>query len=229
MQPIQSQLFALKDESYRDFQIKLIPTVQPERVIGVRTPILKQFAKQIVRDGIAEDFLKRLPHEYFDEDQLHAFILNDVKNFGECLSKTRDFLPYIDNWATCDQLSPKVFVKHGDELFPQIVEWVNSLSTYQIRFGIKMLMQHFLDERFDVSQAKLVAAVSFDDYYVKMMVAWYFATALAKQYDAVLPFIEKRSLDEWTHDKTIQKAVESFRIPTERKNYLKSLKRRGKS
>ena len=221
---IRQELFNLQDLKYRDFQAKLIPTVNPETVIGVRTPALRSYAKELVKREDISEFLGGLPHEYFDENQLHAFIISLIKDFERCISEVNRFLPYIDNWATCDQLSPKVFKKHKTELLEYIKKWINSSETYTVRFGIGMLMEHFLDEDFDVSYAETVSKIRSDEYYINMMIAWYFATALAKHYDAVLPFIEKKSLDKWTHNKAIQKAVESYRITPEQKSYLKNLK-----
>jgi len=221
---IRKELLSLQDKKYRDFQIKLIPTIDPETVIGVRTPELRKMAKEFSkRDDLAE-FMGELPHKLFEENQLHAFILSGMKDYAECIKGLQAFLPFIDNWATCDQLSPKVFKKHKEELLPHIKEWLKSDDTYTLRFAIGMLMEHYLDEDFDIAYPETVAAVESEEYYVNMMRAWYFATALAKQYDAVLPFIEGKRLDDWTHNKTIQKSVESNRITSEQKEYLKSLK-----
>ena len=224
---IRQQLFAMQDTDYREFQVKLIPTVDPEKVIGVRTPQLRKFAKELSRDPNAERFLEDLPHEYFDENQLHAFLISDMKDFDSCILKTERFLPQIDNWATCDQLSPKVFKKHRPELLKYIKRWIRSEHTYIIRFAVGMLMQHFLDEDYSEEYPELVSSVRSEEYYVNMMIAWYFATALAKQYDSVLPFIESGRLDPWTHNKAIQKAAESFRITPEQKTYLRTLKRKA--
>ena len=221
---IRQQLFAMQDTDYREFQVKLIPTVDPEKVIGVRTPQLRKFAKELSRDPDAESFLEDLPHEYFDENQLHAFLISELKNFDICIFQTERFLPQIDNWATCDQLSPKCFRKRRPELISPIREWIASRETYTIRFGIGMLMAHFLDEGFDPAYPELVASVRSEEYYVNMMIAWYFATALAKQYEAALPWLKSRRLDRWTHNKTIQKAIESDRLPEDRKAYLRGLR-----
>ena len=225
---IQKRLFELQDIKYRDFQAKLIPTVRAERIIGVRTPELKKYAKELSGTAEADEFLKSLPHEYFDEAQLHAFIISGIKDFLKCVEEVQSFLPYIDNWATCDQLSPKVFKKHLQELLPFIDGWLGSDRTYTVRFGIGMLMQHFLDDDFDIRYPERIAEIRSEEYYINMMTAWYFATALTKQYDAVLPFIEEGRLDTWTHNKAIQKAAESFRVPEERKAYLKTLRRKAK-
>lgn len=225
---IQNRLFELKDEKYRELQYKIIPTVAPDSIIGVRTPELRKFAKELVKaDGYA-DFIGDLPHKYFDENQLHAFIISEIKDFSACINEVNRFLPFVDNWATCDQLSPKVFKKNKTELLKSIKAWIKSSKTYTKRFGIGMLMQYFLDEDFDISYPKMVAKIRSDEYYINMMIAWYFATALAKQYDEILPFIEENRLDTWTHNKAIQKAVESYRITAEQKDYLKTLKIKSK-
>ena len=219
------KLYDLQDLKYRDMQIKIIPTVEPESVIGVRTPELKSIAKDILKDGNYKGFLEELPHKYFEENQLHAFIISGIKDLGECMEELEKFLPHVDNWATCDQMSPKIFRKHKDVLFSHIKEWVNSEKTYAVRFGVGMLMEHFLDDDFDPLYPELVAKLRSDEYYVNMMIAWYFATALAKQYESILSFIEEKRLDDWTHNKAIQKSVESRRITEEQKLYLKSLKK----
>ncbi len=224
---IQNELFTLQDIPYRDFQSKLMLTVDPKRMIGVRTPALREFAKQLSKREDITAFLEDLPHQYFDEDQLHAFVISEIKDYESCMKEVQQFLPYIDNWATCDQLSPKVFKKHRVELLEPVKKWIVSKDTYVVRFAIGILMQHFLDEDFDPAYPKMVAAVRSEEYYVKMMIAWYFATALAKQYEAVLPYLEQHSLDSWTHNKTIQKCVESYRITVEQKEYLKTLRIRA--
>ena len=221
---IQNELFLQQDKGYRDFQAKLLPTVDKETVIGVRTPALRKFAKQLVKREDVQDFLEVLPHRYFDENQLHAFIISEIKDFDSCLAEVDRFLPYVDNWATCDQLSPKAFKKHRPELLEYIREWIQSDRTYTVRFAIGMLMQHFLDEDFDPAYPEMVAAVRSEEYYINMMIAWYFATALAKQYETILPYIEDRRLADWTHNKAIRKSVESYRITPEQKDYLRSLK-----
>jgi len=221
---IEEKLQELKDEKYGEFQAKLIPTVPGERIMGVRTPALRKYAGELGKRKEIGGFLSGLPHAYFEEDQLHAFILSGMKDFDRCMELLEKFLPYVDNWATCDQMSPKIFKKHRPELLTHIDAWIQSDKTYTVRFGIGMLMEHFLEEDFDLSFPKKVAKIRSDEYYVNMMIAWYFATALAKQYDAVLPFIEKKKLDTWTHNKTIQKAVESYRITEEQKDYLRSLR-----
>ena len=221
---IRAELERLQDIQYREMQIRIIPTVKPEHIIGVRTPELRQLAKQVARDGAAEEFLENLPHRYFEENQLHAFILSEMKDYGQCLQALNRFLPYVDNWATCDQMSPKVFRKHRQQLIGSIREWISSEKPYTVRFGIGMLMEHYLDGDFDPAYPEMAAAVRSGEYYVNMMTAWYFATALAKQYEAVLPYLENRRLDDWTHNKAIQKAIESYRITPEQKVYLRELK-----
>lgn len=221
---IKTELFRLQDIKYRDFQSKLIPSVDSSAIIGVRTPELRRYAKSLSKREEVFGFLGSLPHTYFDENQLHAFLVSEIKDFDKCLDEVCRFLPFVDNWATCDQMSPKIFKKHRTELLGKIKEWIKSGHTYTVRFGIGMLMEHFLDADFDISYPQLVASIRSDEYYVNMMRAWYFATALAKQYEAILPFIENKNLDAWTHNKAIQKAVESYRITEEQKIFLKKLK-----
>ena len=204
---IRQALFSLQDSKYRDFQTKLIPGTDTESMIGVRTSELRKLAKQMVKREDIREFLQDLPHIYFDENQIHAFIISEMKEYEKCMEEVSRFLPFVDNWATCDQMSPKVFRKHKPELF---------------------LQQHFLDEDFDPAYADLVAGIHSEEYYINMMIAWYFATALAKQYDAVLPFIEEHRLDPWVHNKTIQKAIESYRVSEEQKSCLRTLKIRSK-
>ncbi|WP_026669332.1 DNA alkylation repair protein [Butyrivibrio sp. AE3006] len=221
---IREELFKHQDIKYRDFQVKLIPGTDPDDMIGVRTPELRKLAKQYAKaDGI-DEFLDDLPHKYFDENQLQAFIISGMKDYDLCMEKLCQFLPYVDNWATCDQMSPKIFKKHKEELLKKIDEWIVSDKTYTVRFAIGMLMEHFLDDDFDMKYPEMVAKVRSDEYYINMMIAWYFATALAKQYDSIIPFIENKKLDVWTHNKAIQKSIESYRITPEQKEYLKSLK-----
>ena len=221
---IRKNLLSMQDEKYRSFQVKLFPTVDPQTVIGVRTPELRSYAKKLLKEEGVSAFLSDLPHRYFDENQLHAFILSELKDYEKCMQEVNRFLPYVDNWATCDQMSPKVFKKHRPQLLEQIRTWLKSEKTYTIRFAIGMLMEHYLDDGFDLSYPETVAEIRSGEYYVNMMIAWYFATALAKQYEGIIPFIENRKLDAWTHNKAIQKAVESYRITPEQKEYLKGLK-----
>ena len=221
---IVAELFRLQDKKYAAFQAKLIPTVAADRIIGVRTPDLRAFAKELSMDEGIDVFLESLPHQYFEEDQLHAFVISLEKDFAKCVGEVEAFLPFVDNWATCDQLSPKAFKKEPEKLLQYIETWLKSDKVYTVRFGIGMLMQHFLDEKFDPKYANMVAAVKSEEYYINMMIAWYFATALAKQYDAILPYIERKRLDPLTHNKAIQKSVESYRITADQKAYLKTLK-----
>ena len=218
------KLKSCQDLKYRDMQIKIIPSVDPETIIGVRTPELKSMAKEIYKSGDYKDFLKELPHEYFEENQLHSFIISGIKDLNECMEEVEAFLPYIDNWATCDQLSPKVFKKNRKELLKHIKKWIKSRKTYTVRFGVGMLMEHFLDEDFAPEYPEMVSKLRSEEYYINMMIAWYFATAMAKQYEQVIPYIEEKRLDTWTHNKAIQKCVESNRITDEKKAYLKTLK-----
>ena len=224
IEKIQKTLLSLCDEKYRQFNSKLMPTVDPQTVIGVRTPELRKFAKELVKADDIDAFLNALPHRYFEENQLHAFILSELKDYQKCMDGVCAFLPYINNWATCDQLSPKVFKKHRTALLLAIRQWMKSEHTYTVRFGIGTLMQHYLDEDFDIEYPGWVSEIRSDEYYINMMIAWYFATALAKQYDSVIPFITGRKLDVWTHNKTIQKAIESYRITDAQKDFLRTQK-----
>lgn len=221
---IQKRLLALQNSEYRTFQCKLIPTIDPKTVIGIRTPILRKFAKEFAGTADAEKFLQVLPHKYYDENNLHGFLIQAEKDYDRAVSLANAFLPYVDNWATCDLMSPKVFRKHLPELLVQIKKWLRSGKTYTVRFGVEMLMSFFLDAEFKKEYLELVAKIRSDEYYVKMMVAWFFATALAKQYEATLPYIEAHRLSAWTHNKAIQKAIESYRITDAQKTYLRTLK-----
>jgi len=222
------KLMSHQDLKYRDMQMRIIPAAAPEAIIGVRTPELRTLAKELLKSGDYQEFLNQLPHKYFEENQLHAFIISGMKNPDECMEELEKFLPHVDNWATCDQMSPKVFRKNKEMLLLHIKDWIQSEKTYTVRFGVGMLMQHFLDADFAPEYPEMVAGLRSGEYYVNMMIAWYFATALAKQYESILPFLEEKRLDGWTHNKTIQKSIESFRIPDEHKKYLRSLKRDGK-
>lgn len=224
IEEIRETLFAGQDIPYRDFQSSLIPNVPSDRFIGVRTPVLRKYASELAKRENVGTFLNDLPHRYFDENQLHAFIISGEKDFDRCMALTEAFLPYVDNWATCDQMSPKVFKKHHAELLSAVRRWIVSDHVYTVRFAIGMLMEHFLEEDFDPEYPEIVASVQSEEYYVRMMAAWFFATALAKQYDAVLPFLEEHRLDPWTHNKAIQKAVETRRISQERKAQLGKIK-----
>ena len=213
------ELFNKQDLKYREMIIRIIPNVEEKRIIGVRTPILKDMAKHI-----DESFLDTLPHFYFEENQLHSFAISLIKDYKASIKRVNDFLPYIDNWATCDQLSPKVFKKHKEELIKEIKKWLKSKHIYTVRFAIEMLMTYFLDEDFKEEYLELVSNIKSEEYYLNMMIAWYFATALAKQYDSSIIYIKEKRLSPWVHNKTIQKAVESYRISDEQKVYLKTLK-----
>ena len=224
MKEIVDLLFSKQDIKYRDFQVPLFPGVTKERLIGVRTPELKKLAKELYGSETAKSFIETLPHRYFDENQLHAFLISLIKDNQTCLKEVERFLPYVDNWATCDQLSPKVFAKHKDELIIPIKKWLKSKHTFTVRFAIGMLMQHYLDESFKEEYMEMVVSIKSEEYYVNMMIAWYFATALAKQWNTSIKYLEEKKLSIWVHNKTIQKAVESYRITDEQKVYLKSLK-----
>lgn len=223
---IQRDLFAMRDEEYHSFHAKLIPTVNPDNFIGVRTPELRNYAKNLAKQPQALEFLSILPHQYYDENNLHGFLIEAMKDYDAVIPALDKFLPYVDNWATCDMLAPKVFKKHLPELLLKITEWMASEHTYTKRFGMNMLMKYYLDDAFCPEYLNMVASVKSDEYYVKMMIAWFFATALAKQYDATLPYIENHKLEPWTHNKAIQKSVESYRITSEQKEYLRTLKRK---
>ncbi len=220
---LQGELFKLQDKEYGDFHSRIVPDIPRENIIGVRMPLLKKLAAKYSKTDVS-GFLTSLPHRYIEENNLHAEFINRIKDIDECLSALRKFLPYVDNWATCDMLAPKVFQKHKDAALKFSEECHSSSHTYTIRFGTAILMKWFLDDDFDVKYAERAAAVCSEEYYVNMMIAWYFATALAKQYDAILPFIEQHKLDKWTHNKAIQKAIESYRITPEQKDFLRSLK-----
>ena len=225
IEEIRDELFRLSDEDYRAFQSKLIPTAPPETFIGVRTPALRKLAMQMAKRPDVDEFLGDLPHRYFDENQLHAFIISQIGDYDACVGAVERFLPFVDNWATCDQMSPKAFKRHREALLDRIPIWLNSGHTYTVRFAIGMLMAHYLDDDFNDSYLEMVSGVRSEEYYVRMMVAWYFATALAKQYEAALPYIENRRLDPWTHNKAIQKARESYRVSDDHKATLKACKR----
>lgn len=224
MTEIQKRLFALQDTGYRDFTVKLTPSADPESFIGVRLPALRKLAKELKNTPEAADFIKTLPHTYFDEYHLHSFLLCEIRDFDTAVMEIERFLPYVDNWAVCDSIRIKAFGKEPERLLPAIDRWMHSDHTYTIRCGILNLMNLFLDDHFDPAYPEKVAAVRSDEYYVNMMIAWYFATALAKQYEATLPYIEERRLEKWTHNKTIQKAIESYRVSDEHKAYLRTLK-----
>ena len=218
------ELFALQDSSYGDFQAKLTPGIPREKFIGVRVPEVRKLAKRLAKEPEAASFLADLPHKYYDENMLHALLLSEMKDYDACVAAVDRFLPYVDNWAVCDILSPKIFRRNKPALLTKIREWSASEKTYTCRFGIEMLMSHFLDDDFKPEYLEIPAAVRSEEYYMRMMVAWFFATALAKQWDAAVKYVEEGRLDTWTHNKTIQKARESYRITAEQKEYLNTLK-----
>lgn len=224
MEEIQQRLFAMQDSEYREFISKLNPAIEKENIIGIRTPLLRALAKELNKTPEAEAFLRELPHRYYEENNLHAFLIEKIKDYDSCIHELERFLPYVDNWATCDSMSPKVYGKHLDELEERIKVWLKSDKTYIVRYGIEMLMSWYLDEHFDPKYLEMVSSVRSEEYYINMMIAWYFATALAKQYDAAIPYLENRKLSDWCHKKTIQKAIESYRITDEQKAYLRNLK-----
>ena len=224
MTEIQQRLFALQDAGYRDFHAALMPTVDKTLVIGVRMPALRALAKELKGTELAADFMAALPHKYYEENNLHAALIGHIRDFDACMAAVERFLPYVDNWATCDMMNPRALAKDKAALLERIRLWLQSGHTYTVRFGMEMLMNHFLEEDFREEYPALVASVQSEEYYVRMMQAWYFATALAKQYEAAVTYLEQRRLGAWVHNKTIQKARESFRVSQEQKEYLKSLK-----
>lgn len=224
MNSLQKQLFELQDLKYRDFHSKLLPGIDKEKIIGIRTPQLRKFAKEFAKTEESTLFLQELPHTYYEEKNLHMMLVSWMKDYDACLKEVKRFLPYIDNWATCDLPLPKCFEKYKTELLPEIRAWITDMHTYTIRYGIGVLMRLYLDEAFSPEFPELVAQVRSEEYYVNMMIAWYMATALAKQWETVIPYIEQKKLPEWVHRKTIQKAVESYRITPEQKAYLKTFR-----
>ena len=220
---VRGRLFELRDETNAAFMARLVPTLPPESVLGVRMPDCRALAKELCRMPDIGEFLTDLPHRYLDENNLHALILNEEKDSAAAVAAIDAFLPYVDNWATCDALRPKAFKKHPSALPDECRRWMRSGATYTVRFGIEMLMTHYLDENFRPEYLEEVSIIKSKEYYVNMMIAWYFATALAKQYEAAISYIEQRRLDQWTHNKTIRKAIESCRITEERKAYLRTL------
>ena len=220
----EERLAALADEKNADFLSRLVPNVAREKMLGVRAPALRALAKELYGSAEGEDFLRRTPHAMLDENNLHAALLSLEKDYARCLRELDAFLPFVDNWASCDMLRPAAVKRHLGEFEKRIDGYLSSAHPYTQRFGIEMLMCHYLDERFDSAQLARVAAIRSEEYYVRMMQAWYFATALAKQYDSAVGYLESRALDSWTHRKTIQKAIESYRIGDAKKAYLKSLK-----
>ena len=222
---IQKELFALQDISYGDFQAKLVPNIPRGLFIGVRVPEVRKLAKRLAKEPETSIFLRDLPHKYYDENILHALLISEMKDYAECIAAVDNFLSYVDNWAACDILSPKIFKKNRTALLKKIEEWSASEKTYTCRFGIEMLMTYFLDDDFKPEYLEIPASVHSEEYYVRMMIAWFFATALAKQWDVTIKYIEDHRLDAWTQNKAIQKARESRRITSKQKEYLKSLKR----
>ncbi len=223
---MQKELFSRQDKEYMKFLSKLTPNVSEDTIIGVRIPEIRKLAKKLVKNNEYEDFLKELPHKYYDENLLHGAIISENKDFENCIELLNSFLPFVDNWAVCDTISPKIFKKHKKELIEKIKEWSQSDKTYTCRFGVEMLMTHFLDEDFKKEYLEMVANIHSEEYYVKMVVAWFFATALTKQWDYAVIYLENNRLDVWVHNKTIQKARESLRILEDKKGYLKGLKRK---
>lgn len=221
---IREKLKELQDLEYKDFIFKLTPTLNYDSIIGIRIPNLRNLAKEIYNTQTAKDFLNCVPHKYFEENTLHVMLLEKIRDFNTAVFEVDRFLKYIDNWSVCDNRSPVAFKNNTDSLFPYIKKWIKDEHIYTVRYGVKKLMDYYLDEHFEKEHLMIVAKVEQKDYYINMMTAWYFATALAKQYEDTVPIIEKRILPKWTHNKTIQKAVESFRITDEQKDYLRSLK-----
>ena len=221
---IREELFSMQDLSYREFHSRLMPDVEKDTVIGIRVPVLRKYVKELAKDPEIGEFLEDLPHRYYEENNVHGFLIQQMKEYGQCMEELEKFLPYINNWATCDMTSPKVFKKHKEELLEAVRRWIVSDHVYTVRYGIGMLMQHYLDEDFREEYPQMVSEIRSEEYYVNMMIAWYFATALVKQYETILPYIEKQKLDVWTHNKTIQKACESYRTTPEQKAYLRTLK-----
>lgn len=221
---ILNRLYALQDNAYKDFQSSLLPTICAKNIIGVRTPELRKLAQKINQDGMVDDFIGSVPHCFFEENQLHAFIISDFRDFDLAVRAVDKFLPYVDNWATCDQMSPKIFAKNTGKLLPYIKKWIKSKHVYTVRFGVLCLMRYFLDELFDIKYVDMVVKIKTDEYYINMMRAWYFATAAAKQYDNILPYFQNNIMDSWTHNRAIQKSIESYRIPPEHKAELKKYK-----
>ena len=221
---VYERLLSYQDEDYKEFQSKLVPNIDKETIIGVRTPQIRGIVKEIFGTEEVTIFLQTLPHQYYEENLVHFFLISKIKDFNECVREVERFLPYINCWPVCDQATPLVFKKNHDTLLPLIKKWIKSKHVYTARFGIRMLMNEFLNDDFKDEYLELVSSKSGDDYYLKMMIAWFFATALAKQYDATIKYIENRCLDPWIHKKTIQKAIESCRVSDEHKEYLKTFR-----
>lgn len=225
MDKVTKRLFEMQDLGYRDFHAKLVPTVNKEAIIGVRTPLLRAYAKELAKDPDKHLFLRELPHHYVEENSLHASLIASISTDIDVVLKHIDgFLPYIDNWATCDSFASKIFKKHPEKISNKLDEWLKSTHTYTIRFAVVTAMQYFLDEHFDKSMLYKLASIRTDEYYINMAIAWYYSVALVKQYESTILLLENRALDKWVHNKSIQKAVESYRIGAEQKEYLKSLR-----
>ncbi len=226
MEQIVKDLFEMQDLEYKVFHSRLMPTVEEDKIIGVRTPKLREYAKEFYKKGAWREFLEELPHTYYEENNLHAFLIEEIKDYEECVYKINQFLPYVDNWATCDMMCPKILKMHLPELLKEIQRWLSSEKIYVVRFGIVTLMKFYMDDMFDEIYLEWVASIRSDEYYIKMAVAWYFATALAKQYTCAVKYLEENRLEQWTHNKAIQKAVESYRVAKNQKTYLRTLRRK---
>lgn len=220
---VRDRLEQFRDEKYREFQSKLVPNISKDVILGVRTPAMRRVAKEFFGTEEGDAFMTELPHALYEENLVHFFMIALIKDFDRCIAETERFLPYVDCWPVSDQSSPKVFSKKHEKLLPYIRSWIDSDHVYTARFGMRMLMNEFLGPDFRTEYLDWVANKTGEDYYLRMMIAWYFATALAKQYDAAVKVIEKRTLEPWTHNKAIQKARESFRVSEEHKAYLKTL------
>ncbi len=224
MTQIQEKLFDLQDLGYKEFHSKLMPTVCKDKIIGVRVPQLRKLAKELNKSELKAEFLNTLPHKYYEEDNLHAFLIEQIKDYDECILRLDDFLLFVDNWATCDMMTPKVLGKNLALLYEKIVEWTKSEHTYTVRFAIVTLMKFFMDERLEEKHLKLLLSINSDEYYINMAIAWYLATALSSRWEIVVPYIESKKFNKWVHNKAIQKSVESYRITPEQKEYLRTLK-----
>lgn len=221
---VEEELFKLQDKKYQKLQVNLVPNVDKEKIIGVRVPEIRKLAKKYKNDDSVNEFLKELPHKYYDENLLHGLIISEIKDYDRCIEEVEMFLPYVDNWAVCDTMSPKIFAKNKDKLIIIIKKWIKSSELYTCRFGIRMLMNHFLKDDYKEEYLELPAAIHTDEYYLKMMIAWFYATALAYRWNDTIKYLDERKLDKWTHNKTIQKAIESYRITDSQKDYLRKIK-----
>ncbi len=224
MNQVYEMLLKVKDDNYKEFQSKLVPNISKESILGVRTPEMREIAKEVFNSSFKDEFLNDIPHKYYEENIIHMFVVSLIKDFDECINELDKFLKYVDCWPVSDQASPKCFKKNHDKLLPVVKRWISSSHIYTSRFGMRTLMNEYLDKDFKEEYLELVSNVKGDDYYLKMMQAWYFATALAKQYDSTIKYIENHKLDDWVHKKSIQKAIESFRVSDEHKEYLKTLR-----